>query len=204
MNGAAARAARCLALGLLLSLAPASAGAYQERLILAVKAGACTLRLEADDDARALRLRVLPEDGGCRVSREEVQALLRRAFSKTDPPRLEGAYATLFLGRLADFPWLSEWLASAAAGDGRWDRQEGRAVGMGNEACVAALLSEPRFTEQLEPALRDAGYRIRGATVEKVLVRDAPEPGAQGARSRPGRVPYDAMVWLRLERTAGG
>jgi hypothetical protein len=46
VKGIAAGAARCLALGLLLALTPALAGAYPERLILAVKAGACTLRLE--------------------------------------------------------------------------------------------------------------------------------------------------------------
>ena len=203
MKGTEAGVARCLALGLLLSLAPASAGAYQERLILAAKAGACTLRLEADEEARVLRLRVLPEEGGCRLSGEEVQAFLRQAFSRTDPPRPEGPYAALFLGRLVDLPWLSEWLASAAAADGRWDRKAGRPVGMGVEAFVAALLSERRFAEQLEPALRDAGYRIRGATVEKVLVGDARQVGPNGARIRPGRVPYDAMVWLRLERTDG-
>jgi len=195
-------AARRLALGLLLCLAPPpSALAYQERLVLSVQSGTCTLRLEADDEARVLRLRVLPEDASCRVSREAVQAFLEQAFSRTDPPRLEGTYSSLYVGRLVDYPWLSLLLASAAAQDGRWDPKKGKPVGMGINAYVASLLSRREVMAQLESAIQEAGYRIRSVSVEKVLVGDLRRVGPPEARTRAGRVPYDAMVWFRLERT---
>lgn len=197
-------AARRLALGLLLCVAPPSPGlAYQERLILSAPSGRCTLRLEADDEARALRLRVHPEDASCRVSREAVQAFLQQAFARTDPPRLEGTYASLYIGRLVDFPWLSSHLASAAARDGRWDRKKGKPAGMGINAYVASLLSQREVTAQLESAIRDAGYRISTVIVEKVLVGELRDVGPPEEGTQSGRVPYDAMVWFRLERTAG-
>ena len=191
--------------GLLLSLLflaiPATAVAYQQRLILAVEAGKCALRLEADDEARSLRLRVHPESSGCSASREDVQRVLQEAFSRTEPPKLEGTYSSLFIGRLVDFPWLASYLASAAAEDGRWDRRRGKPVSMGINAYVAMLLSSREVTTQLEAPIQGSGYRVTSAIVEKVLVGDMRDVGPREGRASSGKVPFDAMVWFRLEKS---
>ena len=190
-----------VALGVALLLAlPAPAAAHQERLVLAAGSGRCTLRLEADDEARALRLRVVPGDFGCRIPREAVQRFLGEAFSRTVPPRLDGAYTSLFIGRLVDYPWLASQLATAAAADPRWDLRRGKPRSTGINAFVGELLSQREVIEPLASAIRPHGWRIRSVMVEKVLVgRFGDVPGYDGPPS-PGKVPFDAMVWLGLER----
>jgi hypothetical protein len=193
---------RHLAVGLLPLLALSSAPlAYQERLVLAEPAGACTLRLEADDGARTLRLRVSPEGPPCRVDRETVMAFLGKAVARAKP-RPGGAYTSLYVGRLVDLPWLSEHVASAAARDAGWDRRQGRPVRGDANGYVAAILSRPDVTAPFDAAIRGAGYRIRSASVEKVLVRDLREVTPEGDSGRRGKVPYDAMTWFRLEPVA--
>lgn len=180
---------------------PATAGGYQERLVLAADAGGgCSLRLEADDEAGGLRLRVAPEGRRCRVARETVRQLLAAAFSRSGPPRLEGTYRTLHLGRLVSFPWLAAQVVNGAATDGGWDRRRGRPVAAGINGYVAALLSRREVTAPLEGPLAAAGYRIVAATVEKVLVAELRDAGEYEGPRPPGKLPFDAMVWFRLER----
>jgi hypothetical protein len=183
----------------LLSL-PSIAVAYQERLILAVQEGQCTLRIEADDEARSVRLRILPEASDCYFSKETMQSLLKKAFLKTDPPKLEGTYSSLFIGRLIDYPWLSADLACTAHEDRRWDKKTGKPVSMDINKYVATLLSKIELTARIEEPIQDCGYRIVSVNVEKVLVggfRDVPQYKGKVA---PGKVPFDAMVWFRLEK----
>lgn len=189
---------------LALLVVPGAAVAYRSRLVHAVEAGGCTLRLEADDDSRTLRVRVSPEGSSCAVSREAVQRLLKEAFSRTEPPRLEGAYTSLYLGRLIDYPWLAAHLAAAAAGDARWDARKGRPVAMDVNAYVAMLLSREEVTGQLEAPIRESGYGIASASVEKVLVGAFPDDGRPAGKRPPGKVPFDAMVWFRLVKQQPG
>jgi hypothetical protein len=181
---------------------PASAISHQERLNLSADVGGgCTLTLGADDEARALRLRISPEASRCRASREAVQLLLATAFTKTPSPPGEGTYRSLFIGRLVYFPWLASALVTGAFEDQRWDRRRGRAIGTGNNTYAATLLSTREVTAQLEAPIAASGYRIVSATVEKVLVGDLRSfPEYEGPRP-PGKLPFDAMVWFALERT---
>jgi hypothetical protein len=192
---------RLLSAALLLAMLapPAPAAAYQERLVHSIQLGRCALKLEADDEARGLRVRVSPEGvkPPCTASREELQRLLREAFSRTAPPRLEGVYRSLYLGRLVEFPWLSAELVASAAADAAWDARKGRPVGKDPNAYVAAILSRRAVTEPLQSAIAGSGHRIRAASVEKVLVGDRRLRGGEGP---PGRLPFDAMVWFSLER----
>ena len=200
-NSSAGVSGSALFLTLLLFLSfPSFAAAHQARLILTVEAGQCTLRVEADDEARSLRLRILPEASDCYFTKNEMQSLLTRAFSKTAAPKLEGIYSSLFIGRLIDFPWLCDYLASAAYGDRMWDKSKGKPVSMNINKYVAALLSRRDVTIQLEEPIQASGYSIVDASVEKVLVgsfRDVPQ---YSGRMVQGKVPFDAMVWFRLEK----
>jgi hypothetical protein len=173
--------------------------AYQEKIILTVESGKCSFRVEADDQSRTLRLRILPADSGCYCSREEMQSVLQKAFAKTVEPKLNGHYSSLFIGRLIDYPWLGRYLASTAYGDKMWDRKKGKPFSMDLNKYVGALLSRKNITDPLEAAIAGSGHRITSASVEKVLVgyfHDAPFRQETASREK---VPFDAMVWFRLE-----
>jgi hypothetical protein len=191
----------CWIFALILFLAlPAICIPYQERLILSMHTGKCSLDVEADDEARILRLRVIPEYADCHITEDAMQMILRTVFSKTDQPKLEGNYTSLFLGRLIYYPWLSEYLAVSTYKDPRWDKNKGKPVFMDINKYVSAILSSKEVTTQFEEVFGDSGYRIRAVSVEKVLVgRFRDVPLYQG-RMSPGKVPFDAMVWLRLEK----
>jgi hypothetical protein len=178
----------------------AGSDAYQERLILSVPVGQCTLRVEADDEARTLRLRVHPEPPDCRGTREAMRSTLAAAFAKSDPPKLEGTYSSLYIGRLIDFPWLSKYLAQTAYGDKGWNRKRGKPVSMDINRYVAAVLARREVTGQIEETFGDSGYRIIGVSVEKVLVGGFRDVPSYEGEMLPGKVPYDALVWFRLER----
>ena len=176
------------------------AHAYQERLIVAMAEGDCVLRIEADDEARTLRLRVQSDGSGCRCSKEAMQAIVRAALTKTEPPRLEGTYTALFLGRLVSYPWLMQTLAATAATDPQWHRKRARPVSQELHAYVRRFLMRNEIIQPFNEALQAGGYRVASVTVEKVGVARQPEvPGYTGPAFS-GKVPFDAMVWLYLER----
>ena len=101
------------------------ASTSQAKTIVSQPAGECVLSIETNDEWGTLRLRAHhPEGRYCRIGKEEMLAVLTAAFSKTEPPKLEGTYTSLFIGRLIDFPWLSHDLVRAALNDTRWDREK--------------------------------------------------------------------------------
>jgi hypothetical protein len=191
----------CCIFGLFILLALPTVGTpYQQRLILSMEAGTCSLRVEADDQSHTLRLRVHPERPDCGITKEAVQSVLKAAFSKTAPPKLEGTYSSLFIGRLIDFPWLSHYLATTAHRDKGWNRTSGKPLSVDINKYVAVVLSKKEVTAQVEETFGDTGYRIVSVSVEKVLVgrfRDVP---LYEGEMLPGKVPYDCMVWFRLEK----
>jgi hypothetical protein len=178
----------------------ATAQAYQERLILAVTEGNCSLRLEADDQAQTLRLRLLPESPKCHFTQTTMQRILKAVFSKKDPPKLEGVNTSLFLGRLVAYPWLSEQLALSASTDPRWDKEKGRPLSLNINAYVKERLSKEEVTDQFDQTFGESGYRVVAVAVEKVLVGRRGDVPVHAGTKFPGKVPYDAMVWLVLGR----
>jgi hypothetical protein len=189
-----------LGLVLIIPLLPATAWP-RETVIVASTVGECELRVEANDQWHTLRLRAHhPGYKGCHIDRESMLSILGAAFSKTGSPKLEGSYSSLFLGRLIDYPWMSQYLANGAHGDRGWSSVKGKPVAMDINKYVSNLLSAKELMEPIETVLAKGGYRVVGVTVEKVLVGGFREvPLYQGKMSR-GRVPYDAQVWLRLEK----
>jgi hypothetical protein len=173
----------------------------QDQVIVSTNVGDCVLSVEANDHWHTLRLRAHhPQGRGCHIDKDSVVSILSVAFSKTDAPKLEGSYSSLSFGRLIDFPWLSQYLAIAASRDKAWDAKRGKPVAMDVNHYIAQLLSRRELLTQIEPACAQGGYRIVKVSVEKVLVGGLREvPLYQGAME-PGLVPYDAIVWLRLEK----
>jgi hypothetical protein len=178
----------------------AAAQAYQERLILAMTEGNCSLRVEADEQSQTLRLRLLPETPKCHFTQTTMQRILKAVFSKTDPSKLEGVYTSLFLGRLVAYPWLSEQLALSASTDPRWDKEKGRPLSLNINAYVKERLSREEVTDQFDQTFGESGYRVVAVVVEKVLVGRRGDVPVHAGTKFPGKVPYDAMVWLVLGR----
>lgn len=185
---------------ILFSLGNTSA-ASQERVIVSTHVGACVLSVEANDRWQSLRLRAHhPQGRDCAIDKDSAISVLSAAFAKTDAPRLEGSYSALSFGRLIDFPWLSQYLATAASRDKAWDAKRGKPVVMDINRYVAQVLSNKEVLAQIELACARGGYRIVRVSVEKVLVGGLHNvPQYQGAME-PGLFPYDAIVWLRLEK----
>jgi hypothetical protein len=190
----------CVLILVLSSVLPAAGFSYQERLILSMEEGKCSLRVEADDEARLLRLRVHPGHPVCYFTKENMQKVLNAVFSKTDHPKMEGIYSSLFLGRLIDYPWLCEYLATSAYKDPLWDKKKGKPVSADLHKYVSTILLRKEVTGQFEETFGESGYRVKIVTIEKVLVGGFHDVPLYRGKMSPGRVPFDAMVWLRLEK----
>lgn len=173
----------------------------QDRVIASANVGECVLRVEENDQWQSLRLRAHhPQGRYCFIDRDSMLSVLGEAFLKTGLSKLAGSRPSLSIGRLIDYPWLSQYLAGAAFRDKAWDAKIGKPVAMDINRYVVQLLSRRELLAQLETVVAQGGYRIIGVSVEKVLVGGLREvPLYQGAME-PGLVPYDAIVWLRLEK----
>lgn len=152
----------------------------------------CAVSLERRDQAHGptvLRLRpACPL--GLESSRQAVAALLAHAPAGAQE-------LSVFLGRAIEYPWLSSLLARRAASSSAWDRNAGRAVrGTDNGAVADLVRGAPELVQLF------AGWTVAGVSVEKVLVRPARELALPFGDAVPpaARLPYDAMVWVRLRR----
>ena len=186
------------ALTLFLSAGTASS---EDLVVVSSSVGECTLRVESNEAWRTLRMRAHhPKQRDCRIDQASVVAVLIAAFSKTDTPKLEGPYSSLYIGRLIDYPWLCQCLATTAYSDRGWDSKKGTPRAMGINKYVAQLLFRKEVVTPIDTALIEGGYRVAGVTVEKVLVGGFREVPFYQGPMHPGRVPYDAQVWFRLEK----
>ncbi len=175
--------------------------ASQENVIISLNVRECSLAVESNDKGHTLRLRAHhPEYKGCQIDRDAMLSALRAAFLKTELPKLEGNYSSLSIGRLIDYPWLSQYLAITAYRDRGWDSKKGKPAAVDINQYASQLLFRNELTVQLETVLKKSGYRVTGVTVEKVLVGGFREVPFYQGEMYPGRVPYDAQVWFRLQR----
>jgi len=173
----------------------------RETAVIAAQSGECTLRVVADDEWHTLRLRAHhPKYKGCNVSEDDMISILAAAFSKTKPPMLKGEYASVFIGRLIDYPWLSHYLANAAYRDSEWSLKKGKPRTMGINNFVSRVLFNQSLVRPLQTELAKHGYRIAGVSVEKVLVGGFRELPFYQGKIAAGWVPYDAMVWFLLQK----
>jgi hypothetical protein len=173
---------------------------YQAQVIYSMEAGKCSLTVESDNQSHTLRLRVHPEYKDCHIGKDSMLSALKAAFSKTEPPKPEGSYSSLYIGRLIDYPWLSQYLATTAYRDTRWDKKRGKPLALDINKYVSNILSRKEITAQIEDAFAASGYRVISTTVEKVLIGDFRSVPLYQGEVPPGKVPYDAQVWFRLEK----
>ena len=157
------------------------------------------MELQADRGDRLLLLR--PR---CPLSEAEAGRALDETLPRLrDIGESPGSYRTIFIGRLVDYPWLSEGLARAAVRSGRWDFQRGRPRDEALHRFVVRVLSDRGLLGALADALDRQGLSVVGVSAEKVLVVPVSELPfgrrleGEGVPHR-GRLPYDAMVHLLL------
>ncbi|OGP89021.1 MAG: hypothetical protein A2156_05085 [Deltaproteobacteria bacterium RBG_16_48_10] len=173
----------------------------QEQVIVSSKAGECDLTVESNEKWHTLRLRAHhPKYKGCLIDKDSMLSILNAAFSKDDSPKLNGRYSSLFIGRLIDYPWLSQYLATTAYRDRGWDSKKGKPVAMDINKYVSQLLFRRELMAQIEPVFEKGRHKVVGVTVEKVLVGGFCEAPFNQGEMHPGRVPYDAQAWFRLEK----
>lgn len=179
-----------------LASAPARA---EDRVIADAAAGECILRVEAAENWPALRLRALhPRGEPCAAGQETVVRLLEQAFARLDSVAPGREFTSISFGRLIDYPWMVRFLAESAASDRNWDAVSGKPKAVHENRYVADVLARREIAGPLEAPLRRHGYRIAGASVEKVLIGGVDNvPGWDGPL-RSARIPFDAQTWFRL------
>lgn len=179
---------------------PCASAESRDNVIFSSTAGECTLSVESNDRWHTLRLRAHhPSGKNCFIGKETMASVLGVALSNTDAPETGEKFRSLFIGRLVDYPWLSQYLAVAARNDRGWDRKRGKPLRMNINLYVSKVLSRKDVSAAFDAALAKGGYKVGSASVEKVLVgrfRDVP---LYQDNTASGLVPYDAQVWFRLE-----
>lgn len=187
-------------LGVVLALA-ASDVTSSETELASVKDASCTLIMTANTRWEALVVRVQPPvPENCGISEGSLAQLLDSAFSTIDAAKGTIAYSSISLGRLVAYPRMSEALAVAASKDKGWDKLKGRSINGNDNKAVSRLLANGEIMSPLTKIINRWGYNLRSVSVEKVLVatyRDIPH---YAGPKLDGKVPFDAQVWLRLER----
>jgi hypothetical protein len=172
----------------------------QDEVITSSKAGECTLTVEANIRWHTLRLRAYhPQGRNCLVDRDSMLSVLSAAFTETGLMKFEGGFTSLFIGRLIDFPWLSQYLAITAHKDGQWNATRGKPVALNANQYVAGALTQKDVLAQFNTIVAKSGYRVTGVSVEKVLVGGLGEVPQYTGDMTAGLFPYDAQVWFRLE-----
>jgi hypothetical protein len=189
--------AACAVLLLFLSCTSAES---RDNVMFSMPAGECTLSVESNDRWYTLRLRAHhPSGNNCFIDRETVASVLGAALSKADAQEAGGKFSSLYIGRLVDYPWLSQALAVAARNDRGWDAKKGKPTRMNINLYVSKLLSSKDITEPFDAALAKGGYKVKGVSAEKVLVGRLRNVPLCEDDTASGLVPYDAQVWFRLE-----
>jgi hypothetical protein len=167
-----------------------------------VESPAGPIALEVRDDGATLRLR-LRRPADLETSTRALDELLAQAFARQAPA---DGRISIDVGRIVEHPWLSQRLAEAALQSARWDARRGKARGENENRAVAQMIDEQRLVAKWATVFARHGLRVRNASVEKVLVGSvgktaelaplAARPAATGKR-----LPFDAILWLHLERT---
>jgi hypothetical protein len=101
---------------------------------------------------------------------------------------------------------LSQRLAEAALRSPLWDAGHGRSRTGSDNLAVAQIIDEQRLVEAWASVFARHGTRVRNASVEKVLVGSVGKtaelaPLAANPAAADKQLPFDAILWLRLEGT---
>jgi hypothetical protein len=160
------------------------------------------IALEVHDDGATLQLR-LPRHVALDVSTRALDELLTQAFPQHVLP---AERISIDVGRIIEHPWLSQRLAETALHSPRWDAARGTPRGGNDNSAVAQMIDDANLVAAWAAVFAHHGATVRNASVEKVLIGRVGEtaelaPLAADPAAAGKRLPFDAILWLRLERT---
>lgn len=179
------------------AIAGLSIGAHAVTLIgkFDYQAIECKVVLESYEDLLHPDLRLRP---ACALSLASTRGALAELLPRALPERFNPETLVLFLGRIEEYPWLSERLAHAAFASADWDVHKGRVredTDTHANRFVGQLLEQDELLRTLVP-----GWDVYAVSVEKVLVRRVADLTTfRLPEAKPGdKVPVDALLHLRL------
>jgi hypothetical protein len=159
----------------------------------------CPVGLATLEHQESLRLTV-----GCPLDADELGVAIGSILTTGGPELRPLLPRSLDLGRIVQHPWLVERLGGSAWASPDWDVREGRPRDAEINRFTADLLRDRKLLDEVQDAFARHGMRASVSGVEKVLVGTVSEvPELRGLTERgvdPGaRLPFDAILWLRVE-----
>lgn len=160
------------------------------------------IALEVHDDGVTVRLR-LPRPVDLDVSTRAFDELLTQAFPQHALP---AERISIDVGRIIEHPWLSRRLAEAALHSPRWDPVRGKPRAGNDNSAIAHVIDDEKLVAAWAAVFARHGATVHNASVEKVLIGRVGEtaelaPLTADPAAIDKRLPFDAILWLRLERT---
>ncbi len=183
-------------LAMLVVIFPASSKA-QSAILSRLALDSCQAQLEADVRWQVLTVKISPL--GCPLTRDQLLSLFRRAISGNDSLLQRHRFNSIFLGRVIDYPWLSDFLIRQALRDSAWSKKQGRPRRQNINTYVARLAGKHPFIEKLNSVLANIHYKITGVSVEKVLVGRYRQLHDYTGPEFKGGAPFDAQIYLLLQ-----
>ncbi len=167
-------------------------------------AAPCTPAREVRDEGATLVLQT-----SCPLSLAEssraLEELLRMAYPNR---RMTSDRAVLEIGRILDYPWLSQQLAEAALRSPVWNAAHGRGRRSDKEGAVASMVDTRRLLAGWAPVFARFHIRARADSVADVRVGEVgrtPElaPLAGDPANAGKKLPFDGRLRVRLEPLPG-
>jgi hypothetical protein len=181
---------------LLLLIAPC----LQADEIFVVQLPECAAKIER----RAVEADIVMVRSDCLLSVSSLIQLLDTGLHGLFPDHRLPIHS-IYLGRVMDYPELSQALAKAAAKSPAWDSKHGRPnkTGESDNQRVRLLLNGLAYLQMLKPLFAQYELTACIASVEKVLIFKAKNIFTNATElpntmSPNARLPVDAQIWLKL------
>ncbi len=163
--------------------------------------GDCEVTLETDEKWNGMAIRFRhPDLKNCALSKSRLAAFLDNAFEKLYHLDPGTDFESLFMGRIVEHPWIGRILSEKASNHPDWSKKDGKPLKGNINEFTAEILFSPEVVSVFEAPLEKAGFRVTAVGVEKVLVSTGKSEFADGGFEGEGKVPFDAMMWLIVER----
>ena len=172
----------------------------QEITLSQLSVGNCTIRLQADFKWKVLIIRAhQPNFKPCRMTQATLIQLIKEAASKNDSVFQFHSFTSIFIGRAVEYPWLSAFMALKAKDDSLWSLKRGRPKEKNINHYVEKFLAQHEFLQEINPIFAKVHYRIKGVSVEKVLVGTYKNIPNYAGQKFKGGVPFDAQIYFLLQ-----
>jgi hypothetical protein len=161
----------------------------------------CTLSLERERKWETLTIRIShPQLKECTVPEKDFYTFLDNAFTNLADKNDTVVYKSIFMGRIIKYPWMSRLLADSAVKDTSWSNEKGKHGDLHTHQFVEGILNNKEILGHFNEKMAITGYTVNGVSVEKVLISRGTMRNLPDWIDPAVRVPFDAMVWFKLEK----